>query len=69
MGFIRRQEERMAMRLLAWQYQRQQQPLPGAAALRRQAEGIVDQAHQIARRRGGNLAAILKELVADLRRP
>jgi hypothetical protein len=68
MGFIRKQEEKMALRLLAWQYQRMDQPLPGAQELRREAARIVDEAHQIARQRGSNLVSIMKELVADIRR-
>lgn len=68
MGFIRKQEEKVALRLLAWQYQRLDQPLPGAQELRREAERIVDEAHQIARQRGSNLVSIMKELVTDIRR-
>lgn len=68
MGFIRRQEEKMALRLLAWQYQRMNQPLPGAQELRGQAARIVDEAHEIARRRGSNIVSIMKELVADIRK-
>ncbi len=68
MGFIRQQEEKMALRLLAWQYQRMNQPLPGAQELRREAARIVDEAHRIARQRGSNLVGIMKELVADIRR-
>jgi len=68
MGFIRKQEEKMALRLLAWQYQRMDQPLPGAQELRREAARIVDEAHQIARQRGSNLVSIMRELVADIRR-
>ncbi len=68
MGFIRKQEEKMALRLLAWQYQRMNQPLPGAAELRRDAARIVDDAHRIAKRSGSNLVSIMKDLVADIRR-
>lgn len=68
MGFIRNQEEKMALRLLAWQYQRMNQPLPPARELRREAARIVDEAHRIARRSGSNMVSIMKDLVADIRR-
>ena len=58
----------MALRLLAWQYQRLNQPLPGVQELREQATRIVDEAHEIARRRGSNIVSIMKELVADIRK-
>lgn len=68
MGFIRSQEEKMALRLLAWQYQRLNQPLPDVQELRGQATRIVDEAHEIACRRGSNIVSIMKELVADIRK-
>ena len=40
-------------------------PEPADEALRRRAAEIVDEAHRILRRRGGNLVDIVKELVAD----
>lgn len=66
MGFIRQQEERLAVRLLAWQYQRMNLPVPGLEELERQAGKLVDEAHRIARERGRNVISILKEMVADL---
>ena len=68
MGFIKNQQVNVAMRLLAWQYQRRAMPPPGPAALKRHAQQIVADAHRIARERGGNVMAILKEMVADVRR-
>ena len=65
MGFIRRQEERLAMRLLAWQYQKKNLPVPVIEELHRQAGKLVDDAHRIARERGRNVMAILKEMVSD----
>ncbi len=62
MGFIRRQEERLAIRFLMWQYQRKNLPVPVLSELERQAGKIVDDAHRIARERGGNLVSIIKEL-------
>ena len=58
----------MALRLLAWQYQRQNLPLPPMAELENQAGRLVDDAHQIARERGQNVITIIKQLVADIRK-
>ena len=68
MGFIRLQEEKLAVRFLAWQYEKQNLPLPPAAALQDQAARIVDEAHRIAKKRGKNVLGIIKELVADIQR-
>ena len=68
LGFFRQQEKKVALRLLAWQYQRQNMPLPGIADLEKQAARLVDDAHRIARERGQNVIAIIKELVADIRK-
>ncbi len=65
MGFIRNQEEKLAARILRWQYEKQKLPLPPEADLMTQAARIVDAAHRIARERGGNLFEIMKELVSD----
>ncbi|MDJ0784999.1 MAG: hypothetical protein QNJ22_23735 [Desulfosarcinaceae bacterium] len=63
MGFIRRQEEKFALQLLQWQYNKTGQPAPDPPTLRRHARILVDDAHRIARERGGNIWAILKEAV------
>jgi hypothetical protein len=68
MGFIRRQEERLTIRLLTWQYQRINMPVPSMEALEIHASGLVDDAHKIARERGRNVVGILKELIADIRK-
>ena len=68
LGFLKQQEKKIALRLLAWQYQRQKMPLPGIAELENQAERVVGEAHKIARERGQNVLAIIKELVADIRK-
>ncbi len=67
MGFIRRQEEKFAARILAWQYQRLNLPALSAAELDREAVRIVGDAHRIARERGSNVMAIVRELIADIR--
>jgi len=65
MGFIRHQEEKLAAKFLRWQYEKQRLPLPSEVDLMTQAARIVDEAHRIARERGGNLFEIVKELVRD----
>ena len=67
MGFIRQQEKRLAVRLLAWQYQRMNIPVPGMEELERQADRFVEDAHRIARERGRNVITILKEMIGDLK--
>lgn len=68
MGFIRRQEERLAVRLLIWQYQRMNIPVPEIKELEKQAAGFVEDAHRIARERGRNVISILKEMITDIKR-
>ncbi|MDF1592610.1 MAG: hypothetical protein P1P89_13930 [Desulfobacterales bacterium] len=67
MGFIRQQEERLAIRFLEWQYQRSNQPVPSAEILQNKAAQIVAEAHRIARKRGKNVVTIMKEMVADIK--
>ena len=68
MRFIRRQEERLAVRLLAWQYQRINLPVPTIQELERQAVKLVDDAHRIAFERGHNVLTIIKELISDIKK-
>lgn len=65
MGFIRQQEQKMALQLLTWQYQRNKLAVPDAATLEAQAQKLVDDAHRIAKERGRNVWGILKELVVE----
>ena len=58
----------MAIRFLVWKYQRMNLGVPAISMLQSQAEKIVDDAHRIARERGGNIIAIIKELVNDLKK-
>jgi hypothetical protein len=67
-GFFRQQEERLALRFLNWQYQKMNKPVPGEAELRQQASKIVSEAHRIARERGRNVVAIIKDLVEDIKK-
>jgi hypothetical protein len=66
-GFIRQQEKRLAVRLLTWQYQRMNIPVPSMEALEQQAARFVEDAHRIARERGRNVMSILKEMIGDLK--
>jgi len=68
MGFFRKQQERMAMRLLAWQYQRMNAAVPPVDQLEAQAVKLVDDAHRIAVERGKNVMVILKDLVEDIKK-
>ena len=68
MGFFRQQEERLAMRFLTWRYQKLNIPPPGEAELKMQAAKIVAEAHRIARERGRNVIAIIKDLVEDIKK-
>jgi hypothetical protein len=58
----------MALRLLVWRYEKAGQPLPDDGVLRDQARRLVDDAHRIAKERGGNVLSILKEMAGDIRR-
>ena len=68
MGFLRNQEIKMAMRLLAWRYEKAGHAVPAADQLHQQADRLVEEAHRIACQRGGNVLAILKEMITDVRR-
>jgi hypothetical protein len=68
-GFIRDQEERLAMRYLAWKYEKMNLEVPPIFELQEQAGKIVDDAHRIARERGSNFLSILKEMIEDFKKP
>ncbi len=65
MGFIRQQEEKLAVRFLSWQYEKLKKPIPDEAELESQAARIVAEAHRIARERGRNVLSIIKDLIAE----
>jgi hypothetical protein len=68
MGFIRQQEEKLAVRFLSWQYEKLKKPIPAEAELKQQAAKIVAEAHDIARNRGRNVMTIIKDLIADIKK-
>jgi len=68
MGFIRQQEEKLAVRFLSWQYEKLKKPIPDGAELEGQAAKIVEEAHRIARERGRNVISIIKDLIVDIKK-
>jgi len=68
MGFIRQQEERLAIRLLVWQHKRENLVVPPPEKLRDQAATIVEEAHRIGRETGGNVISIVKDMIGDLKK-
>ena len=67
MSFIRRQEEKLAIRFLQWRYQNLGLPLPSSPDLKKQAIQIVEDGHRIAKERGRNVISIIKDLANDLK--
>jgi hypothetical protein len=67
-GFFRLQEEKLAVRLITWQCQKKNIPLPPAAELEKKAAQLVDDAHRIAKERGSNVLTILKDMLADVKK-
>ena len=67
-GFIRRQEENLAIRFLEWKYQKMNLIVPPISELQRLASNIVDDAHRIARERGRSVISIIKELIGDMKK-
>ena len=68
MGFFKQQEERLAIRFITWRYQKLGKTVPGEVELKNQASQIVSDAHRIARERGRNVVAIIKDLVNDIKK-
>ncbi|MFO8164357.1 MAG: hypothetical protein ACQEQO_01465 [Thermodesulfobacteriota bacterium] len=58
----------MAIRFLVWKYQRMNLAVPAISALQSQGSKIVDDAHRIARERGGNIISIIKELANNVKK-
>jgi len=68
MGFIRQQEEKLAVRFLSWQYEKLKKPIPAESEMEQQAAKIVEEAHDIARKRGRNVMSIIKDLIAEIKK-
>jgi hypothetical protein len=67
-GFIKKQERKLAIRLLTWHYEKNANVIPPPSELRQQADRLVDDAHHIARERGSNVVSIIKDLIADIKK-
>ena len=68
MGFIKQQEEKLAVKLLTWRYQKMNITVPAVTELQHQASKLVEDAHKITKERGRNVISIMKDLVGDLKR-
>ncbi len=68
MGSIKQQEQKLALRLLAWHYEKNAILMPPPSELRQQAQRLVNDAHRIARERGQNVLSIIKELVGNIKK-
>ena len=66
--FVRQQEQKLAIRLLTWHYEKNALTIPPPSELRQQAERLVNDAHRIARERGRNVISIIKEMVEDIQK-
>jgi hypothetical protein len=66
--FVKQQEQKLAMRLLAWHYEKNAMLMPSPSELSQQADRLVNDAHHIARERGRNVLSIIKELVGEIRK-
>ncbi len=66
-GLVRKQEVAFAKKLLAWKYEKAGMALPDTNAMSAHAAKIVDDAHTIAKKTGGNVLEILKDAVKDLK--
>ncbi len=68
-GFVRHQEEKVARKLLLWQYQKKGMMPPPDSDLDRRVCRLVDEAHRIGADRGRNVLSILKELADAVVKP
>lgn len=67
-GFVRKQEVAFAKKLLAWKYEKSGMALPDEKTISVHARQIVDDAHIIAKKTGGNVLEILKDAVQDIKK-
>jgi hypothetical protein len=66
--FVRQQEQKLAVRLLAWHYEKNALAMPPPSELRQQADRLVNDAHRIARERGRNVISIIREMLGDIQK-
>ena len=67
-GFVRKQEVAFAKKLLVWKYEKSGMVLPDENTISVHARKIVDDAHVIAKKTGGNVLDILKDAVQDIKK-
>jgi len=67
MNFIRRQQQKLAVRYLQWRYQKLGLSEPPLPDLEKRAAQIVDDAHRIAKERGRNVLLIIKNLANEFK--
>ena len=67
-GFVRKKEIAFAKKLLVWKYENSGSALPGEEAITAQAEMVVTEAHEIAKRSGKNILEIVKNTVRDFKK-
>jgi hypothetical protein len=66
-GFVRKQEVAFAKRLIVWKYKESGTVLPDNAAILVYAEKVVDDAHNIAKKRGSNVLEIMKDTIKKIK--
>lgn len=67
-GLVRKQEVAFTKKLLVWKYEKAGTALPDKNAISAHAVKIVDDAHIIAKKTGGNVLEILKDAVKDIKK-
>ena len=65
-GFFRKQEERLAEKFIRRQCEKKGLQIPDAVTLSAQAAQTVDDANRIAKKRGGNIWTLLKDMTDDI---
>lgn len=66
MEFFKKQKIGAAMRLIQWQYEKKNLPVPEFSVLEKMAEKLVEDAGRISAERGGNILAILKDTAKNI---
>ncbi len=66
-GFVRKQEVAFAKRLIVWKYKESGTVLPDDAAILAYAEKVVDDAHNITKKRGNNVMKIMKDAIKKIK--
>ncbi len=67
-GLVRKQEIALTKKLLAWKYEKSGMALPDENAISAYSVKIVDDAHILSKKTGGNVLEILKDAVKDIKK-